>query len=466
VRGIRKVDLRMNEEEKYRTIKGLADNGGNKRAAALKPDCSVRTVNRQIARYRERGKEAFLHGNRGRKPAHALPDALKADIANLYRTKYPDAGFEFYTELLASEEGIHVSAGAVRNILTREGIVSPQATRATRRRVRRELEAQKAAAKSKKAAAEIQSRIVDLEDAHPRRPRCANFGEMLQMDASLHNWFGAEKSTLHIAVDDATGIITGAYFDRQETLAGYYNVFSQILTGYGIPFMFFTDRRTVFEYKRKNSPRLEDDTFTQFGYACKILGVQIKTSSVPQAKGRVERVFGTLQKRLPVLLRLAGATTLEQANAFLNSHIKEHNAKFALSYDTIPSVFEKQPDPEKINLILAVLTKRKVDSGHSVRFGNRWHRTVNSQGSPVHFYKGTEGMAIQAFDGGLYFCVGEAVYALEEIPEHERASRNFDFSPPEKAPKPRYVPPMSHPWKSASFERFVKKQAHRAGLPA
>jgi transposase len=219
---IRKVDLRMNEEEKYLKIKELVEHGGNKRAAALKLGCTVRTINRRIKGYKERGKAFFVHGNRGRKPVHALSEQIKADIIDLYGTKYSDTNFTFFTELLESEENIRVSTGTVRNTLTNESIVSPQANRATKRRIKEELKAREAAAKSKKEAATIQAKIVDLEDAHPRRPRCADFGETLQMDASLHKWFGTEKSTLHIAVDDATGMIVGAYFDKQETLNGYY----------------------------------------------------------------------------------------------------------------------------------------------------------------------------------------------------------------------------------------------------
>jgi len=126
------------------------------------------------------------------------------------------------------------------------------------------------------------------------------------MDASLHHWFGKDKCQLHIAVDDATCAIVGAYLEHQETLNRYYHVLHQVLNQYGIPYMFYTDRRTVFEYKKKKSSSLEEDTFTQFGYACKQLGIEVKTSSVAQAKGRVERIFQTLQSRLPVVLRLAG----------------------------------------------------------------------------------------------------------------------------------------------------------------
>ena len=118
----------------------------------------------------------------------------------------------------------------------------------------------------------------------PRRPRCAYTGEIDSDGCILHPCL-CEKSQLHIGVDDATGAIVGAYFDSQETLKGYYHVLNHILTDYGIPYMLFTDRRTVFEYKKKNTTAAEEDTFTQFSYACKQLGIEIKTSSVPQAKG-------------------------------------------------------------------------------------------------------------------------------------------------------------------------------------
>ena len=93
-----------------------------------------------------------------------------------------------------------------------------------------------------------------VEDAHSRRPRCAYFGEMQQMDATPFEWVSGQVWHLHLSVDDATGAITGAWFDTQETLNGYYHVLYQILSDYGIPYKLFTDRRAVFTYKKKNSP--------------------------------------------------------------------------------------------------------------------------------------------------------------------------------------------------------------------
>ena len=458
---IRKVDLRMDEQQKYEVIKKLVDTNGNKARAALTLGISRRQVDRLIAAYKENGKAAFVHGNRGRKPAITTSEEVRNTVVDLYRTKYYEANFTHFTELLAKHEGITLSVSAVTNFLEAEHILSPRVTKAKKKRVKRELEKKKEEAKTKKEADKIQANIVAVEDAHSRRPRCAYFGELEQMDASPYEWFGTEKTTLHIAVDDATGRITGAYFDSQETLKGYYNIYAQILRRYGIPYGFFTDRRTIFTYKKKNAPDIGEDTCTQFAYACKQLGTQIEYSSVPQAKGRVERMFETLQSRLPVELRLAGITSIEEANEFLDSYIDEFNAKFALPADNIKSVFEAQPSEEFINLTLAVLTERTVDCGHCIRFDNHYYRMLNERGIQEHYRKGTKVMVIQAFDGSLFCSVNdEMVYALDEIPEREAKSKEIDADYKKPETKKKYIPPMNHPWRSKSFWRFVKSQEH------
>ena len=281
------------------------------------------------------------------------------------------------------------------------------------------------------------------------------------MDASPYEWFDGSRTSLHIAVDDSTGMIVGAYFDKEETLNGYYHVFHQILTNYGIPYKFFTDRRTVFTYQKKNAPSIDEDSYTQFAYACKQLGVELESSSVPQAKGRVERMFQTLQSRLPVELRLAGITDIPAANEFLTSYLQKFNEKFALPLNHNRSVFEAQPSEEKINLILAVLTERTVDSGHCIRFQKNYYRMLGADGHQVHYAKNTKVMVIKAFDGSLFCCVNDnVVHVLECIPEHAAKSKDidFDFQAPER--KKSSVPPMSHPWKKASFHAFVRRQKH------
>lgn len=454
----------MNEEVKYEVIKNLVDHpeSASKERAALKLGCTKRHVNRMIVGYKEKGKEYFVHGNKGRKPATTISDDQRQLVVDLYRTKYYDSNFEHFTELLAEHEDITISASSVMNILENEYILSPKVRHAKKKRIKKQLAALKKASKSQKEADIIQKNLVAVEDAHSRRPRCAYFGELEQMDATPYEWVCGQIWHLHLAIDDATGRIVGAWFDTQETLNGYYHVLHQILTHHGIPYKFFTDRRTVFTFKKKNAPSDDEDTYTQFAYACKQLGIELESSSVPQAKGRVERLNQTLQSRLPIELRLAGITDIDSANEFLSTYIQKFNEKFGLPLNGIKSVFEVQPADDKINLILAVLSERTIDSGHSVRFKKHYYRLLDEKGSQAHYYKGTKAMVIQAFDGHLWCCINdESVYALEEIPEHEKKSKDLDPDYVKPKKRKQYIPPMNHPWRRSTFGKFVQSQPHR-----
>ncbi|WP_270580183.1 ISNCY family transposase [Eubacterium sp. AF05-24] len=429
---MRKVNLRMNEQYKYEVIKKLVDTHGNKKNAAIKLNCSVRTIDRLIVRYKAEGKTGFIHKNRNRQPISTFPVEVKNKVIDLYRTKYSGANLLHFSQLLAKKEDIHVSDTTINYWLRSCDILSPKARRKTVNTLNAELR------KRKKAA-----------------------GELVQMDASPHLWFGTSITHLHLAIDDATGKILGAYFDTQETLNAYYQITHQILIDYGIPAKFLTDRRTVFEYKRKNASSDEEDTFTQFSYACHQLGIELECTSVPQAKGRVERLNQTLQSRLVIELRLAGITTIEEANEFLKSYLKEFNAMFSLPINDTKTVFEKQPSKQKINQTLAILSNRKLDSGHCIRYKNKYFIPITKSGSKAYLKKGMNVMVIEAFDGKLYANILDHLFALEEILEREATSKNFDTLPIEVKQKKPYIPPMSHPWKQASYLAYVAKQKHR-----
>ena len=457
---MRKVELRMNEEFKYKIIKKLVETNGNKKRAAIQLNRSIRQVDRMIAGYKAKGKEFFIHGNRGRKPAHALTDEEKNEIEQLYQNKYFDCTYTAFAEFLAERENINISIDEVRVLLRDRYIFSPRTHKSTRKRIRKQLALEQKVARTKSEQAIIQEKIVAVEDAHPRQPRCQYFGEELQMDACIHLWFGNKKTALHAVLDDATGNVLGLYFDEQETLNGYYNITYQFLTKYGIPYKIKTDKRTVFEYKKKASSLVEEDTFTQYAYACKQLGIQIETSSIPEFKPRIERLFQTLQQRLPQEFRLAQINTIQEANQFLTKFIDRYNKKFALYINNSKSVFEKQPEKSKINLILAILTSRVVDKGHTIKFKNKYYRFTNQHGYPIYFNKGTKCMVIQSFDNKMYATVDNSVFSLEEIPEVQSKSENFDEIEEVKERKV-YIPRMIHPWKREYFEKFVNNQEHR-----
>ncbi|MDF7682076.1 ISNCY family transposase [Lactobacillus sp. ESL0679] len=294
----------MKAERKYQIIKELVDYHANKKRAALALGITLRQVNRLLKKYQAQGKAAFIHGNKDRLPVNHLTNEINKQIVTLYQTKYQGANFKHYTELLASREQIQVSYASVYQRLTKAGIYPPKTWRRTRKRLAKAKYRVKHPQANNKQVNESVNHIIALEDAHPRKERCKYFGEEIQMDASDIVWFGAKKASLHLAIDNATGNLVGAYFDWQETLNGYYHVFEQILKQYGIPYCFKTDNRTVFNYETAKTKREERDVLTQFGYACKTLGTGLVTTSVSQAKGMVERANQTVQSRLKIELQL------------------------------------------------------------------------------------------------------------------------------------------------------------------
>lgn len=458
---MKEVKLRMNEKEKYEVIKELVDHKGNKNRASKKLSISRRQVNRLIIKYKEKGKAGFVHGNRTKKPVNALNNSISKDIITLYKNKYYDFNFNHFKEFLESKENIKVSYKFIYKTLTNEGILSPKARKKTKREYakRKLLEEKKINLNMKQEQIEsIISHEISLEEAHPRLEKPKYFGEIIEQDGSIHKWFGEIKTCLHLAIDKATSTIVGAYFDKQETLNGYYHVFYQILTNYGIPYKFFTDNRTVFNYIKLNPDKRtsDKDVLTQYGYACKQLGVDLETSSVSQAKGLIERTNGTFQGRLIQELRLNGITTIKEANKYLiEVFVPNFNKRFALDYKKFESVFEKSPSKETINYTLAILTPRKIDNGNAIKYyGKYYHPYLNN--SIKCFCPKTECLVIKSFNGDLLVTIDEQVLELKELVRNEKSSKNFDETIETKEKK-KYLPPMSHPWKLASFKRQIQK---------
>ena len=404
-----------------------------------------------------------MHGNRSKKPAKCLDKSFSENIILLYRNKYQGFNLKHFQEYLVEEENIDVSYYFVYTTLMKAGIVSPRIRKKTKKRLAKEkLEKEKKlVGKTEEEIEVIVNHEVALEDSHPRGEKPKYFGELTEMDGSSHLWFGEKKSCLHLAADKTTNTIVGAYFDWQETLNGYYNVFRQILVNYGIPYKFKTDNRTVFNYMSLNKDKRtsDKDVLTQFGYACKQLGTDLETTSVSQAKGLIERDNGTFQGRLINELKLNNITTIEKANEYLiNVFVPKFNAKFALDYKKFKSVYETSPSEEKINYTLAILSPRKIDNGNSIKYKNQYYQPYEN-GKLKCFKPKTECLVIKAFDGQLLVTIDDKVYELRELQSHEKYSKDFDVIPMPKREKQKYIPPMNHPWK-LSYSKIQVKKAH------
>ena len=458
---MRKVELRMNEQEKYEVIKELVDHNGNKNRASKKLGISRRQIDRLFIKYKEKGKSTFIHGNRSKKPINALDKSISEDIILLYKTKYYDFNFSHFKEFLKKDENIVVSYDFIYKNLTKAGILSPKARKKTKREFKKKqlLDEKKINnAMSDEQINNIINHEIALEDSHPRGEKPKYFGEIIEQDGSIHMWFGGIKTCLHLAIDKATSTIVGAWFDTQETLNGYYHVFYQILTKYGIPYKFLTDNRTVFNYMSLNPDKRtsDKDVLTQYGYACKQLGVELETTSVSQAKGLIERTNGTFQGRLVSELRLNNITTIDEANKYLiDVFVPYFNNRFALDYKKFESVFEQTPNKEKINYTLAVLTPRKIDNGNSIKYQNKYYQPyLNNQ--LKCFIPKTDCLVIKAFNGDLLVTIDEQILELKELSRNERFSKEFDEAI-EVEEKKKYIPPMTHPCKLSSFLKQIEK---------
>lgn len=384
--------------------------------AAAKLGVTKQYVNKLKRAYAERGPSAFGHGNRGKPPKWKTDPETEGRILSLYGGKYAGFNFRHFLEKLNEDEGIRATYRNVHRILTAAGFKSPK-----RHKSRKE------------------------EAKHPSRPRRKGFGELLQIDASIHNWFGDgfPKATLHGAIDDATGTVMGLFFDREETLKGYYEMAWQILNKYGIPEAFYGDNRTIFEYRKlsERNRTVDRDVRINFKRMCQQLGIELITTSVSQAKGRIERLWGTLQSRLISELRLRGITAIEAANSYLPEFMADYNRRFAAKPDMENSLFAPAPSPKEIDFYLSTEFQRVADNGSSFGFEGKRHQLIDEDGvvarippkTVVDIYVTRSGKRVAAFDGGLW--------ALVEVERRQAGPK------PKKAGRPPFVPGPNHPWR-------------------
>ena len=267
-------------------------------------EISPRQMKRLRRRFKERGVEGLLHGNRGKAPWNKTGSEKIKQVVELTRGRYQGLNDTHLTEKLKEKEKLALSRPTVRMILRQAGIAAVR-----KRGVKRH---------------------------YKRRERKAQEGELLLWDGSPHRWFGDhhEQCNLTAVIDDATGSLLHGVFTVEEDAQSYLICLRQILLDKGIPLALYMDRHGIF---RRNDDHwsvqeqlLGEQTPTQVGQALQHLGIKPIFALSPQAKGRVERLFNTLQDRLVQELRLAGINTPQQATSFLNGPFKaDFNARFA-----------------------------------------------------------------------------------------------------------------------------------------
>jgi hypothetical protein len=210
------------------------------------------------------------------------------------------------------------------------------------------------------------------------------------MDATPFEWFGTSKKySLHGAIDDATGKVVGLYMTQNECLHGYFETTRQILNNFGIPVSIYADRHAIFLSQKASRLSIEDQLAgkvvndTQFGRAMSELGITLISARSAQAKGRVERLWETLQSRLPIEFKIAGITTIDQANDFLTKYIDKFNAKFAVEPEDPQSAFRPITPNIVIDHILCVKVQRSIDNGGVFSLYSKHFKVLTDSSSPL-----------------------------------------------------------------------------------
>jgi transposase len=332
-----RIPFSQRERDLLKVLTTVLEGKRSQVEAARLLDLSPRHVRRLLGRLRAEGDQVLLHGLRGRPSNRQAAAALRQRILQEYRTHFHDFGPTLARAKLA-ERGLHIGLETLRRWLIAEGLWQPRQRRDTHRR---------------------------------RRQRRECFGELVQMDTSIHDWTEGrgEPMVLVNMIDDATSRVLSGFYTG-ETVEAHFDLLGQWLRRYGRPVALYTDRDSIFQYQSKG--RGDPAGLTQFGRALQELGIGLILARSPQAKGRVERFFETAQDRWVKEMRLAGVATRAQANALAQGTlIPEFNRRFTVTPASANDAHRPLGREHHLAAILSIQHERVVTNDYTVRFENR-----------------------------------------------------------------------------------------------
>ena len=352
------ITLSQEQLKTYKVINSFIEKHITRDQAAQLLGLSTRQISRIKKGIVESGAESLIHKNTGRKPAHAIKEEMKEEILEIRSNPdFDGINFLHFQEILEDEYKIKISYSSLTSILKKQGYESPKKKK-TRRRTH-------------------------------RRKRKEHPGQLIQIDATPFEWFGGNsKYALHGAIDDATGQIVGLYMTQNECLFGYLETMRQCCLDFGVPQSLYSDNHTIFRSPKTGKLTVEEliagqtVNLTQFGRSMNELGIDIIFAKSPQAKGRVERMWDTLQGRLPVEFAKRKIRTVEQANQFLELEYRHmFNIKFSVEPEG-ESIFVPLGNKVDIDEILCIKHNRKTDNAGTFSFKNRCFQILD-KGFPV-----------------------------------------------------------------------------------
>lgn len=406
------ISMRIKDLKRFHIIQKVNERGIQQKKAAELLDLSTRQIRRILNEFRAQGAKRLVHKARGRPSNRKHPDAFKKKVLRCYETQYPGFGPTLACEKLLERNKIRIGRETLRRWLLHEGLWT------IKKKARRH---------------------------HIWRERKACFGEMVQMDGSHHDWLEGRgpKLVLMGYIDDATSEVYARFYDYEGTLPAM-DSFFRYTRRYGLPMSLYLDRHST--YKSTGKPTVDEELEgtkpkSQFERALEALGVTVIHAYSPQAKGRIERQFGTFQDRLIKEMRLQTIKTKEEANRFLGSYLPKYNGRFRRSPKSEINLHRQAPGISILKRILSIQERCELRGDNTIRRMKKLYLIQED-------WKGPRPKMIQLeerIDGAFYFMNQDKRLRVREVKEAPRANRapSFRRKPP--------IPSKDHPWRKFSF---------------
>lgn len=419
----------MKELSRYEVLKKLINKEINGTEAASQIGVSTRHTRRLKKLVITYGAAGLAHKNRGRKSNRAILEKTKSKTIEHIKKKYSDFGPTLTKEKLEELHGIHISVETIRHIMIKEGIWSP---------------------KQRKSNKEYRT----------WRQRKEHYGDMEQFDGSYHKWFEkrAPECCLLAAIDDARGTITHAMFTDNESVHSVFGFWKEYVREKGKPISIYLDKYSTYKINHKSAVD-NSELITQFERAMRQLDIKPITAHSPEAKGRIERLFKTLQDRLIKEMRLYGISDIETANVFLkNEYIPWFNKKFGVAPASNIDIHRTlcAEEQKKLDEIFSVHSMRNINRDFTVRFKNKWFQLLEIQ--PTLVLRTDKVRVEEHLDGTIRLMLNGKYLDYVVLPERPK---RVNMKPKALTKtKSSWIPPINHPWRKG----FAKERQTRAAL--
>jgi transposase-like protein len=416
------IKLTAAEQERYDTIRDCIDRNITNKEASIRLGLKIRWVQMLKRSIEKNGKRGAVHGSKGQVPGNATQKDITEKVTTFFKEKkHHDFGPTFAQEKL-SDIGINVNPETLRLLMIKKKLWKPHPRRGP-------------------------------QIVHEWRERKESFGELVQFDGSYHDWLetGDEKCLL-AAIDDATGKIVHAVFEDNEGVHAVFRFWSAYVEAYGRPRAIYLDKFSTYKVNHKNAVDNED-FITQFQRAMSELDVRVICANSPEAKGRVERLFGTLQDRMVKEMRLADMKTRGEANLYMyEQYIPDHNRRFSVTARNTMDTHRRLSDDLKMRLasIFSVQSRRKVNNDYTIQFKACWFQLEDTQETAV--YKRDEVIVEERLDGTIHVRLKKTYLKYRILPERPKPVYVPIVAITKKKPIRR--PTKDHPWKNFKFGKF------------